>query len=103
MNESMITGLFTLAGALLAGTFTYMGTRVDHRWSLARREIADLCDQVKAYHKLEALYADELSAFKKSHKKSVLQEMRSKVEAGNDLARPTLTAAEAEKIQRRWQ
>lgn len=61
MDSQIISGLFALTGALLGGLISYATTRIDRRWGRAKRQIAQLCDQVSAYHQLEKLYKEKLA------------------------------------------
>lgn len=102
IDNTIISGFFALAGTLIGGLISYAITRIDRRWSRAERQIAMLCDQVAAFYQLEQLYKEELSRLDGRNPKTILEEMRSKVEQSGEYERPILTSRAAAKIRSEW-
>ncbi|MDP3092294.1 MAG: hypothetical protein Q8N04_16600 [Nitrospira sp.] len=104
MDSQIISGLFALAGALLGGLISYATTRIDRRWGRAERQIAQLCDQVSAYHQLEKLYKEELVRLDPTGRsaKTILEDMRALVAQSGDFEHPEMTSLSVAKIRREW-
>ena len=105
MDSALIVGIFTLLGAIIGGAASLVATRVDRRWNRAKQQIRRLCYEVAAFHKLEEFYKDEVAQLRpdKPASKTVLEEMRSRVEDEGDFIRPTMTSTDAKKILERWE
>jgi hypothetical protein len=100
--EMYTSGLFALAGVLLAGLFTYGAARIGHDWNRARRHIRLLSEQVAAYHALEQAYMQALYAADsdQSSLRAIQTRMRDQVETTPGFERPRLTTKEARRIRR---
>ena len=73
------------------------------KWVMTKKEqIRILCDQVSAYHKLEEYYKAELSKLNNKSEKTIMEEMRSKVQEIESFERPTMTANQANKIKTKY-
>ena len=108
MDQQIVAGLFTLAGALLGGVITLATVRLDRRWGRAKKNIADLCQQVSAFYQLEQLYKEEVATLRansdgsKPSAKTVMEEMRGRVQELEGQVRPTMTSRAADEIRRHW-
>lgn len=104
MQSEIATGLFTIAGTIVGGVFTYLAARVGQRWDKARSDIKRLCEQVAAYHKLEELYKQRVAQLDPSgvRSKTVQQDMRDQVQDLEGYERPTMTANSAREILGSW-
>lgn len=104
MDNSVATGLFALAGALIGGLFTYLAARIGQRWAKAQKDIAQLCDQVAAYYQLEQLYKDELALVDPTRRSSatIMKEMRGRVADSGEFERPSMTSLAATRLRREW-
>jgi hypothetical protein len=104
IESSFVTGLFTLAGAVIGLFASYLTTRLERRWEKARKLILDLSEQVAAYHKLEELYIERLSRIDHSATKklTIMKEMREQVAEIDGYVRPKMTANESQIIRRDW-
>jgi len=67
-----------------------------------KEQIRILCDQVSAYHKLEEYYKAELSKLNNKSEKTIMEEMRSKVQEIESFERPTMTSNQANKIKTKY-
>jgi hypothetical protein len=105
MNSEMITGLFTVAGAIVGGLATIAAARTERKWARAKSEILALAAQVAAYHKLEELYKIELTKLDptRGKPKTVMEQMRGQVQDIQGFVRPTMTAAQAREVTSRWE
>lgn len=97
MSEPIITGVFTLLGALLGGIISYLGSRNERKIELLKSRVNLLSKQVISYWNLEKLYSDEIGQLLSRPSKTVLQEYRDKIES-MDLERPTMIEKEAKRI-----
>ena len=97
MNESIINGLFTLAGTLVGGLITFVIAKNAIDYKILKSHVSILSNQIISYWNLEKLYSEEISNLTSKAKKTVLQEHREKVE-GMDLVRPTMNEKEAKEI-----
>jgi hypothetical protein len=97
MSEPIITGVFTLLGALLGGIISYLGSRNERKIELLKSRVNLLSKQVISYWNLEKLYSDEIGQLLSRPSRTVLQEYRDKIES-MDLERPTMTEKEAKRI-----
>ncbi len=108
MDQQIIAGLFTLAGALLGGLITIATTRLDRGWERAKRDIEQLCQQVSAFYQLELKYIEkvvELSAqsgLPPPARQTVMNEMRDQVQNLPGQVRPQMTTNAADRIRGRW-
>ena len=97
MPESIITGLFTLAGTLLGGLISYLIARNTKEIKTLKYQVNILSNQVISYWNLEELYSKEISTLTSKAQKTVKQVYREKVEEiGFD--RPTMTENKAKEI-----
>lgn len=97
MSEPIITGVFTLLGAILGGIISYLGSRNERKIELLKSRVNLLSKQVISYWNLEKLYSDEIGQLLSRPSRTVLQEYRDKIES-MDLERPTMTEKEAKRI-----
>jgi hypothetical protein len=104
VDDQLVSGMFALAGALMGGLISYATTRIDRRWDRVQRDIARLCDQVSAYYQLEQMYKAELARLDPAGRseKTILEDMRSRVEKSGDFERPSMTSLAASKLRREW-
>ena len=102
LKTQIITIIGALAGVVVGGFFTYFAARVGHRWEEVKKDVAKLCDQVAAFHRLEKFYSNSLAEIGGKKEITVLKEMRDKVEKEKGLVRPDMTEAEAKRIKERW-
>lgn len=98
------SALFALLGVIVGGLFSYLSARVGHDWSAIKSDVQKLAAQVAAYHRLEALYAEEVAALEAdgSHTKTILTRMRDRAEEAGSSVRPEMTEKQARKIAERW-
>ena len=97
MSEPLVTGIFTLLGALLGGIISYLGSRNERKIESLKSKVNLLSKQVISYWHLEKLYSDEIGELLSRPSRTVLQEYRDKIES-MDLERPTMTEKEAKRI-----
>lgn len=97
MNEAIITGIFTLLGAISGGLITYLTTRNVKEIKTLKSQVNHLSKQVISYWNVEKLYSDEISKLLTKPAKTVLQEYREKIQSMG-LERPYMTEVEAKKI-----
>ena len=97
MSEPIITGVFTILGAILGGIISYLGSRNERKIELLKSRVNLLSKQVISYWNLEKLYSDEIGRLLSRPSRTVLQEYRDKIES-MDLERPTMTEKEAKRI-----
>ena len=104
MNDTILTGIFALAGAMIGGVTACIAANIGHRRELALKHIRRLCEQVSAFYQLEQLYKDELAMVDPQGRssKKILEEMRSKIEQSGEYERPEMTSVAADKIRRVW-
>lgn len=102
MDPSLYSGLFAIGGAAVGGVCTVAATFIERRWSRANREIRDLADQVAAYYQLERLYKNEMAELTGKAPKTIMEQMRTRVEENGMYVRPTMTSGEAAKVQAKW-
>lgn len=103
MDGTLLGVLGTLGGAIIGGVSTYMAG--NHQRDLARlqRQVGLLARQVSAYWQLEKAYVTALHKAEKGRRpeKSILEQMRASTEETHGV-RPTMTAAEADRIFETW-
>ncbi len=89
---------------MVGGLFSYVSARVGHDWSAIKSDVQKLAAQVAAYHRLEALYAEEVATLDADgrHTKTVMTSMRDRVEESGSSVRPEMTEKQAKKIAERW-
>ncbi len=97
MSDSIITGVFTLSGALLGGLITYLAARDTKKIIELRKQINILSRQIISYWNLEKIYSENLSNLTNKSSVTILKEYRDEV-VSMDLDRPSMTANEAIKI-----
>jgi hypothetical protein len=97
MNESIINGLFALAGTLMGGIVSYFISRNAMEMNTLKSQVNRLAKQVVSYWNLEKLYVEEISKLISKPAKTVLQDFRERIEL-MDFERPTMTEKEAKKI-----
>jgi len=97
MSETIITGLFTLAGTFLGGFISYLIARNGKEIKTLKVQVNILSNQVIAYWNLEDLYSKEINTLTSKAQKTVKQEYREKVEE-NGFERPTMTEKRAKEI-----
>jgi hypothetical protein len=102
MDPSIYSGLFAIAGAAVGGGCSVAATFIERRWGRARRDIRILADQVAAYYQLERLYKDEMAGLTGKAPKTIMEQMRTRVEENGAYVRPTMTSNEAARIQAKW-
>lgn len=61
MKESIITGVFTLIGAIIGGLLTYFGNKRLVKFEEAKKDIINLSNQVISYWHLEKEYYEVLA------------------------------------------
>ncbi len=97
MNESIINGLFTLAGTLFGGIISYIIFKNEKYYKKLKAKVRNLSNQIISFWNLEKLYAEELGKLNSKSTKTVLQDFRTRIEEMG-LERPTMTGNEANKI-----
>jgi len=102
MDPSVYSGLFAIAVAAVGGGCTVAATFIERRWGRAKRDIRNLADQVAAYHQFERLYKDEMAGLTGKAPKTIMEQMRARVEESGAYVRPTMTSSEAAKLQAKW-
>ncbi|MGB8365028.1 MAG: hypothetical protein ACLQUZ_18960 [Rhizomicrobium sp.] len=107
MDKDIVLGILTVAGIIAGGSVggvcTIIAARTGYKFTEMKRHIANLCDQITAYHSLEELYAKEIEKLDRARgtARTIQIKMRDQVE-DQDLPRPAMTANEADKIKQRW-
>lgn len=102
--DAYLSGFFAIAGAVVGGLFTYLAARVGHRWNEATRRIAEMGEQVAAYHALEQAYMLELHhADPELGAPGTIQtRMRDRVQQLPGFVRPEMTANRARRVVARF-
>jgi len=101
MKESIITGVFTLIGALIGALLTYFGNKRLVKFEEAKKDIIKLSNQVISYWHLEKEYYEVLAIQLKKPAKTIQSDFRKKVEE-KDFDRPILTENEINRIINKW-
>ncbi len=105
MNDAMINGVFLLVATGIGGALTMLATRIGAKAEelkndnkKLRETVRKLLRQIEAYHKLEDLYAMEISS-RDSGKavRTIKVEFRDRLVEATDLDRPRMTANQARK------
>ena len=97
MSESIINGLFTLAGTLVGGVISFFITKSANDYKRLKSQVNILSNQIISYWNLEKIYSEEISSTSSKSAKTILQNYRDRVEElGMD--RPIMTEKEAKKI-----
>jgi hypothetical protein len=99
--NNLVTAGVGLAGTLIGSLLTYISTRreqkltdmKEHGAHLAR-ELGRAADQVRAYHALEAEYAEDIARDRNAAPRTIKTEYRNRVEE-RGYVRPTWTAGDA--------
>jgi len=104
VSPEIQSGLIALLGVIVGGLFSYVSARVGQDWSALKSDVQKLAAQVAAYHRLEALYAEEVATLEAedSHTKTILTRMRDRAEESGSAVRPEMTEKQAKKIAERW-
>ena len=102
MDPNVYSGLFAIAGAAVGGGFTIGATFIERSWGRAKRDIRNLADQVAAYYQLERLYEDEMAVLTGKASKTIVEQMRTRVEENGSYVRPRMTSNEAARLQAKW-
>lgn len=104
VSPEIQSGLIALLGVIVGGLFSYVSARVGQDWSALKSDVQKLAAQVAAYHRLEALYAEEVATLDAdgSHTKTILTRMRDRAEESGATVRPEMTEKQAKKIAERW-
>ena len=93
LTETIINGIFTLAGASIGVLYTWLNNRKDRN----AQNVIKLVAQVTSYWQLEKLYCKAISDLTNQKERTVMQDYRDKVE-DMEYERPTLTEREARKM-----
>ena len=97
MDESIINGLFVIAGTMLGGLISYLTSRNAKEMKTLKTQVNNLTNQVVSYWNLEKLYSEEMSRSTSKPAITILKNFRDKVEDLN-IDRPVMTEKEAKKI-----
>ncbi len=97
MNESVISGVFTIVGAIVGVAGTIVATKMSERKTNFKNKLEQMSKQIVAYWNLEDLYSEEYGKLSNTSPKTVKENFRTKIEElGYD--RPTMTANRAREI-----
>lgn len=97
MNESVISGIFTVIGAIVGVAGTIIATKLSERNSNLKNKLKQMARQVEAYWTLEELYSKEFGKLSNTPQKTVKENFRTKIEESG-VERPTMTANKAKEI-----
>ena len=97
MNESIISGIFTVIGAIVGVAGTIIATKLSERNSNLKNKLKQMARQVEAYWTLEELYSKEFGKLSNTPQKTVKENFRTKIEESG-VERPTMTANKAKEI-----
>ena len=97
MNEAIISGIFTVSGALVGAVGAIVAGNISRRKVNLKHKVEQLAKQIEAYWNLESLYSDEFGKVTNTASKTVKEDFRSKVE-NMGYERPTMTANKASEI-----
>lgn len=97
MNEAIISGIFTVSGALVGAVGAIVAGNISRRKVNLKHKVEQLAKQIEAYWNLESLYSDEFGKVTNTASKTVKEDFRSKVE-NMGYERPTMTANKAREI-----
>jgi hypothetical protein len=102
MSETVVA-VASLGGAAIGGIATTLGVWLDRRRQRAAEHVRKLADQVAGYYDVVQLYCDEIHRLQpERNPKTILKEMRDKIEQADETARPDMTRKQAEKIKRSY-
>lgn len=101
MIDSILTGLFTLLGAVAGGLLTFYGNKKLVRYEEAKKEMLKLSNQIISYWQLEKEYCAEVSKLTNKQPKTVLEEFRKRVQE-NNFDRPIMTENEIKRLILKW-
>lgn len=101
MNDTIVNGLFALAGVLIGSASSFLATRDARRMAKFESLVARLAGQVASYWELEKFYSEEVARLTGKNSKTVLNEFREKIE-NEERERPTMTAKQADSIKRHF-
>lgn len=97
MNEAIISGIFTLLGAIVGSVGVIVAGKISKRKVNLENKARQFAKQIEAYWNLESLYSDEFGKVTNTASKTVKEDFRSKVE-NMGYERPTMTANKAREI-----
>lgn len=97
MSETVITGLFTLAGTFIGGLISFLIARNTKEINTLKSDVIILSKQVISYWNIERLYSEELSKLVSKPARTILHEYREKIES-MEFERPTMTEKESKRI-----
>jgi len=96
MSETVITGLFTLAGTFIGGLISFLIARNTKEINTLKSDVINLSKQVISYWNIERLYSEDISKLVSKPARTILNEYREKIES-MEFERPTMTEKEAKK------
>lgn len=99
MNEVIISGVFTVLGAIVGAVGAIVAGNMSRRKVNVKHKAQQLAKQIEAYWNLENLYSEALGKLTNTSSKTVKEDFRSKVE-NLGFERPTMTANKAKEIIR---
>lgn len=97
MNELIISGLFTLLGAIVGAVGVIVAGKISRRKVNLENKARQFAKQIEAYWTLENLYSEEFGKLTNTASKTVKEDFRSRVE-NMGVERPTMTANKAREI-----
>ena len=97
MNEAIISGIFTLLGAIVGSVGVIVAGKISKRKVNLENKARQFAKQIEAYWNLERLYSEEYGKLTNTASKTVKEDFRSKVE-NMGYERPMMTANKAREI-----
>ena len=105
MDDSIGKVLLWIAGALLIAIIANRTAHVGHKWTGAKKDIKNVCDQVSSYWQLEKLYKEEVAKYTNEAAQTVLVRMRDRVRTleNGRFVKIEMTTNDAESIKKKYE
>lgn len=97
MNEAIISGMFTVLGAVVGAVGAIVAGKISRRKVNLENKVQQFANQIEAYWNLEKLYSEELGKLTNTASKTVKEDFRARVE-NMGFERPMMTANKAREI-----
>ena len=96
MNESIISGFFTVVGAIVGVAGTILVTKLSERRNNLKGRLKQMARQIDAYWNLEDYYSKEYGKLSSTPPKTVNEKFRTMIEESG-CERPIMTAKKSKR------